>query len=176
MGIKGIKKISLNVSNDDRGESVKVLSEDIIRKDFATEFVQNEIFLSVSKRNVIRGMHFQSHPYEQKKYIYVIKGKILGVVLDLRRESETYLQKDSFVIKKNDGILVPKGCAWGFKSYDDENIVLYSIDGKYNKESDLGIKWNSFGFDWATENPILSDRDRALPNLCDYIKKGDSDV
>ena len=112
MNIDGVELIDKKISNDKRGESWKIFeSKDI--KDFSN----NEIFLSLSYKDVIRGMHFQPFPYGQKKIITVLEGCIEGVVLDLRNESDTYLKIEhiDFDADTPFSLLIPEYCAWGYQ-------------------------------------------------------------
>ena len=91
----------------------------------------------------------------------MVSGKILDVVLDLRRRSETYGKY--FVIELTQenrlGLFVGKGFAHGFLSLEDHTVVEYHTTSVQNKDSEGGVKWDSFGAPWTIENPILSERD-----------------
>lgn len=166
MKIDGIDFISINHSKDDRGSSKRLYDAADI-----DGFICNEIFLSSSKKDVIRGMHFQEFPYCQKKLITVLKGSIEGVILDLRKGSDTYLNVEC--VKMNEesatSLLIPELCAWGFHAIEDKNVVLYNISGKYKAEFDMGIRWDSIGYDWKVVNPVLSQRDKTLMSLEEYV-------
>jgi dTDP-4-dehydrorhamnose 3,5-epimerase/CDP-3, 6-dideoxy-D-glycero-D-glycero-4-hexulose-5-epimerase len=129
-----------------------------------------ELYYSINKKDVIRGMHFQIPPVEHVKMVYVITGKIIDVCLDLRHNSKTYGTYFSCVLSDADDmyLYIPKGIAHGFASLEDNTIVHYAQTTCYSKEHDCGIKYDSFGFDWNIQNPIISDRDRSLPCLSDF--------
>lgn len=154
---------------DSRGKSCKLHSKD--------ESNIDELFLSYSRKNVIRGIHFQEEPYSQRKKVTVLKGKIIDVVVDLRPVSKTFLEVDEFDIEEdsNFSVLIPKGCGHGFLALEDENIVLYEIEGCYNKEYDKGILWNSIGYEWNIEYPVLSERDQQFITLEEYLKGAQKD-
>jgi dTDP-4-dehydrorhamnose 3,5-epimerase/CDP-3, 6-dideoxy-D-glycero-D-glycero-4-hexulose-5-epimerase len=120
----------------------------------------NECYLTTSKKNVIRGMHFQNPPNEHWKLVTVIEGSIVDVVIDIRN-SENYGRIYSFEMDENSNfsILISPGYAHGFKSLQDHTKLLYHVSSEYSKESDNGILWNSIDFDWQIKNPILSERD-----------------
>ena len=123
-----------------------------------------------SKKDVIRGMHFQMPPNDHEKLVYVASGEIIDVVIDLRKKSNTY--KEYITVKltadNKKSIFIPKGLAHGFKSLKDDTITVYNVASEFKSKSDFGIKYNSFDFDWEILNPILSLRDRSLPNLDNF--------
>lgn len=169
--IDDVKKIYLKKSIDLRGCSCKLLSPEI-EKSYLKGYEQKELFVSMSQENTVRGLHFQSFPYGQKKVIFVIKGSITGVILDLRENSKTFLKYETVELNEDSdhGIYVPPYCAWGFKA-KKESILIYSIDGIYDREYDDGILWKSIDYDWGTNNPLISDRDAALPMLDEYLER-----
>ena len=145
---------------DIRGGFQKLFNYDFFKSNgLDTDF--KEFYYSVSHQNVIRGMHFQLPPFEHTKVVYVSKGRILDVVVDIRKHSETYGK--CFSIELDDSkaqyLYIPKGFAHGFRSLDDGTIVNYAQTSCYPKEHDCGIAQDSFGFDWGIDNPIVSGRD-----------------
>ena len=130
-----------------------------------------EDFFTVSKNNVIRGMHFQVPPKSQYKVICCMRGRIIDVLLDLRIGSPTYLNTESMELSGNHPklIFMPPGIAHGFLSLEDDSIMLYKVNEGYSRELDQGIRWNSFGYKWSVETPITSERDDCLPLLSDFI-------
>lgn len=153
-------------SSDKRGDFTKCFSFDFFRQN-GLETNYKELYYSCSKKDVIRGMHFQIPPHDHVKIVFVSKGEILDVVLDLRKESPTFGQY--FFINITDdshtAIYIPQGFAHGFLSLKEDTIVHYYQSSCYNKEADKGIKYDSFGFVWSVANPILSDRDLFLPDF-----------
>lgn len=168
--IQGLFQISYNYSEDVRGEAAKVFCQELIRNR-GIEFKINDLFYSISNKNVIRGMHVQTSPFEQKKLVYVVNGEIVDVVIDLRPESKTFRQYEVFQLsnKNKQAIFIPEGCAHGFKAIKDNTITIYAISGEYSKAHDKGIHYNSFGYNWGEEEMILSSRDKMLPKLEQYI-------
>lgn len=130
-----------------------------------------EFYYSVSQKNVIRGMHFQSPPFDHTKMVYVSKGKILDVIVDIRKHSKTY--GECFSIELDDiqarYLYIPKGFAHGFLSLENGTIVNYAQTSCYSKEHDCGIAQDSIVFDWGIDNPIVSERDltfQKFQNFC----------
>jgi len=154
---------------DDRGLFLKLFNYDFFRNSkLDTDF--KEFYYSTSNKNVIRGMHFQVPPYHHAKLVYVSHGRILDVVIDLRRSSATY--KKHFAIELNDingkYLYIPVGFAHGFLSLANETIVNYAQTSCYSKEHDSGILFNSFEFEWEIDNPIISDRDLSFVELNNF--------
>ena len=122
--IEGMLLFSKKVVLDQRGKSCKIYSKE--------EREMDEIFVSYSKKNVIRGIHFQEEPFSQQKIVTVMKGRIKDIVIDLRPDSKTFLEVNEFELDEKAGtsLLIPKGCGHGFLALEQENIVLYE-KGKY---------------------------------------------
>lgn len=164
--LKDVFIINNSNTNDDRGIFVKTFNKNLF-KELNLTFEIRESYYSISKRNVIRGMHFQLPPYDHEKLVYVPQGAILDVVVDLRKESLTYEKYISVELSDQNkkSIFLPKGVAHGFKSLLDDTITVYNVATEYNALADTGIHYNSFGFDWNLIHPMASLRDEALPKL-----------
>ena len=129
-----------------------------------------EVYVSVSNKDVVRGMHFQTPPYEHNKIVFVQEGFIKDVVLDLRKTSPTYGKCFSIELNENSNIalFIPKGLAHGFASLENNSRILYIQDSVYSYECDCGVLYDSFNFDWGIGNPILSDRDKGFEKFLEY--------
>ena len=151
---------------DNRGYFRELLIEKNIKKKFPFNVV------SVSKKNVIRGLHYQKKN-AQGKFISVIKGKILDVVVDLRKNSKTFGKHYSTVLSEKNctSIYIPEGFAHGFACLDKVNIVIYSCSNYRNKNSEHGILWNdkSLKIKWPIRKPIISEKDQNNPEFKDFI-------
>jgi dTDP-4-dehydrorhamnose 3,5-epimerase len=164
--LKGVYIIKNPVFADARGTFIKTYNEDLFNKfGICTDF--KESFYTISKKDVIRGMHFQTPPYDHDKLVYVPKGKILDVILDLRQNSSTYKKFISVELSDSNGysLYIPKGLAHGFKSLMEDTIAVYQVSTVHNASCDSGIRWDSFGMDWAVVNPIISNRDMSFDKL-----------
>lgn len=163
--IAGCRVLDHRFHEDRRGTFLKVLSASNLEQ-ISPGFTPRELFWSKSVRGVVRGMHFQTPPYSTTKLVWVTAGLVRDVVLDLRTDSETF---GSCLVTELDnisgGLLIPAGCAHGYEVITDMAIINYAQDKDYAEAHDTGVAWNSFGFDWVTKDPILSDRDRALPRM-----------
>ena len=121
---------------------------------------------AVSKKGVIRGLHFQRPPFAQSKLIRVLSGRILDVIVDLRKSSDTFGQVFSIELSSENKtqLLVPKGFAHGYATLSDAATVLYKVDQYYNKSYDTGIHplSESLSIDWGVSNVLLSEKDQQL--------------
>lgn len=129
------------------------------------EFTMREEFYSVSARGVLRGMHFQAPPAAHAKVVTCLRGRVLDVILDLRADSPAYgrhlaLELDD---RRRQLLYLPTGIAHGFLALEDDTLVLYKTDHEYAPEYDTGVRFDSFGYDWPVEDPVMSPRDRELP-------------
>ena len=147
-------------SKDNRGFFSKIFNDFLLKKE-NINFKIKECYYSISKKNVIRGMHFQNVPGEHSKIISVLNGNILDVVLDLRKKSKTFGKYFHINLSEYSdlSIFIPVGFAHGFLSLENNTQVIYFVDSDYNPELDTGIRYNSFGYDWKIKDPILSERD-----------------
>lgn len=166
---KDIKIIDHDRPEDERGYFLKVYNEEIYRE-IGIKTQIRESFYSQSHKNVIRGMHFQTPPYGQTKVVHVLSGSVEDVIVDLRRGSRTYQQHIQITLSGNkpQSVYIPEGFAHGFKTLEDGTVMEYFVSEGYHKENDCGIRWNSIGYDWKIEAPVISSRDRAFPNMKDY--------
>jgi len=151
---------------DLRGEFVKTYHAEQFQH-AGLRFELREEFFSVSKKDVLRGMHFQTPPFEHQKCIYCTQGNILDVVLDLRKNEPTYGKCFSIELSALNRLMlwIPIGFAHGFLSLTEESCVIYKTDREHAPSNDMGIRWNSFGFDWQVDAHLLklSARDLQLP-------------
>ena len=130
----------------------------------------NEVLCTTSKKNVIRGLHFQEQPHEISKFVTCVKGKILDVFVDLRKDSKNFGKFGSKILNENDklALFVPEGFAHGFSTLSDESIVVYLQSGDFNLNYDRSINPLSIDVDWHIEKPIISDKDKNAINFVDY--------
>lgn len=159
-GFEGLYLLETVHFKDIRGGFQKLFNFDFFKENgLDTNF--KEFYYSVSQKHVIRGMHFQIPPFDHTKLVYVSKGHIKDVVIDLRKNSSTYGKNFSIELdeEKAQYLYIPKGFAHGFLSLEDESIVNYAQTSCYSKEHDCGIAYNSINFDWKIDNPIVSGRD-----------------
>ena len=167
--IDGISVIRLDVKKDSRGLFIKPYS--FLKGELKDEFGPvKEVFYSLSSKNVIRGMHFQCSPYSQRKIVTVLNGSILDVVVDIRKNSKTYGKCFQIELRAHDGnaLLISDGLAHGFLSLSDDTIILYIANKEYSSKHEGGIRYDSFGFNWHVDAPIVSIRDEELEEFGDF--------
>lgn len=167
--ITGVFLIDPFTHIDNRGKFIKVYNENDFKNN-SLEFDFKESYFSINEENVIRGMHFQLPPCDHEKVIYVSKGKITDVVLDIRKGSPNYGKYYSVELsdENKSQIYIPKGCAHGFKSHVKDTCVVYLQTTVHCPDCDIGIKYDSFGMNWGIDNPIISERDKNFKSFKDF--------
>lgn len=159
--IPGCYELQSKAIRDDRGLFMKVFNSDVFESlGLCTEW--KEQYYSVSRANVVRGLHFQLPPYDHVKLVYCIDGSVEDVVLDLRVGSPTYGQVVMIELsaKKGNMIYIPTGLAHGFCTPNESATMVYNVSSIYKKDADTGILWNSAEIPWSLERPALSERDK----------------
>lgn len=160
--IKDLILITPNVFTDDRGYFMESFNQKKLASVINYNFVQDNE--SLSQRGVLRGLHFQLPPYPQAKLIRVIKGSILDVAVDLRKDSESYGQHFKHVLsgENKKQLYVPEGFAHGFHCLENNSLINYKCSDYYQSEYEASILWNDLdlNIDWGIENPILSEKDK----------------
>lgn len=161
--------IDLPAFKDERGDFVKTF-HDTILKENGIDFTLKESYFSHSVKDTIRGMHFQLPPHQHAKIVFCPEGAILDVIVDLRKDSATYGQyyAQELSSANNKAYYIPEGFAHGFKALTEGAITYYLVSSEYSKDHDTGILYNSFGFDWGVEHPIISPRDLSFPELSSF--------
>jgi len=127
--------------------------------------------ISESQAGVVRGLHFQDPPFAQGKLIRVLKGSVLDVVVDIRKNSKTFGKYYAIELNEQNklALWVPVGFAHGFKTLKNNTLFYYDCTAVYSKEHEVGIRWNDpeIGIDWGIDDPILSPKDKVAPLLKD---------
>lgn len=172
-GIKGLLEIVPEVYHDNRGWFFEFYKQETFHADgIAYKFSQENI--SFSRKGVIRGMHFQLPPWEQAKLVSVLSGKVIDVVVDVRKGSPTFGKAHSCVLdaEKHNMLMVPEGFAHGFAALED-SLFLYKSSNIYNKNFESGILWNDpeLNIQWPFADPVLSEKDQKLPTLRELLGK-----
>ena len=168
--IEGVLLIKSKNFFDERGYFTEILKESLYINELGLKFKQ--INMSVSKKGVLRGLHFQTGEKAQGKLIKVIKGEVFDVVVDIRENSPTYRQWLSFDLSENDEkqIYVPVGCAHGFLSKKDDTVFLYACTEEYSPGNEFGIRYDDpiLLINWPKiddKGYIVSKKDMALSHL-----------
>ena len=157
-----IKIVSFEKRRDDRGYLLKTFTSQELQQEIES---LDEIYYSFSKKNIIRGIHMQTKPYGLIKLVTCVNGLINDFFIDLRISSPTYKQFGSIELNDEQGVIIPYGFGHGFSVLSETATVLYVQNGLYNKENEIGVNPLSLSFDWKVSDPILSERDKSLPNI-----------
>jgi len=160
------------VFEDHRGYFFESYNKQVFLKNGIDQnFVQDNE--SKSQKNVLRGLHFQKPPFAQGKLVRVIRGSVLDVAVDIRKNSPTYGHWASIELTQDNKWMywVPPGFAHGFVTLEDNTTFFYKCTNVYNKESEGSILWNDpdLNIDWKISDPILSDKDKIAPLFKDFI-------
>lgn len=166
--LPGCRVIRPPRSEDQRGAFVKTYHEGLFKTLGVTMEIREEFF-SVSRKDVLRGMHFQLPPHDHDKLVYCTAGAVLDVLLDLRRGAG-YGRVASVELSADNAhiVYIPKGIAHGFLALSDDALMLYKTSTVHAPDADAGIRWDSFGFDWPPGNPVISARDQQHPMFADF--------
>ena len=174
--IKGVYIIEPKVFGDSRG----YFFESVSQREFESvigpvTFVQDN--QSKSSYGVIRGLHFQKPPHAQAKLVRVVKGKVLDVAVDLRKDSPTFGQHFSIELSGENHlqVYIPKGFAHGFSVLSEEAVFQYKCDEYYAPESEAAIAWDDkdLNIDWKVpaDDVVLSPKDKCHPTFNEFISK-----
>ena len=172
--ISGLYVVESSIHPDERGLFFEFYKFNPFSEHGFPNFVQDNI--SISKKDVIRGLHFQSKPHSQGKLVGVLKGSIFDVVVDIRKNSSTFGKYFSISLDdiERKMLYISPGFAHGFCALSDDTVVLYKNTSEYSKENENGIIWNdsSLGIKWPCENPIISEKDlgyKAIDDIRDSL-------
>lgn len=167
--ISGVFEIISEPFSDNRGTFTKTFIKEIFIKHGITETFAEEYY-SVSKENVLRGLHFQLPPSEHSKIVFATSGRAFDVLLDLRVGSPTYGKHEHFDLSPQKGnmLYIPVGLAHGFYALEENTTLVYKVSSEYSKISDTGILWNSVNINWPNKSPVLSDRDKSFATLSNF--------
>ena len=166
--INGLLIIKQKNNKDNRGKLRETFNDKILKKKFIFEYC------TTSKKNVLRGFHFQTK-FKQSKYVNVLKGKILDVVIDLRKNSKSFGRTFRIMLSSTNakGLYIPAGFAHAYYSYEKENIIYYKLDNYYSPKYESGIIYNDtdLGIKWPMKKILISKKDRKLLSFKNFCNK-----
>ena len=162
--IKGVFLIEIEKYIDERGFFARTWDrKKFLENNLNSDLVQCNISFN-SKKGTIRGMHFQSHPYQEAKLIRCVRGKVFEVFIDLRKDSKTYKKCGSVELnsENNFELYVPEGLALGFQTLEDDTELFYQMSQYYNPKNVEGIRWNDsiFNIKWPLTTTMISKKDQ----------------
>lgn len=171
--IEGLVVIEPRRFHDDRGyffesfneqKYAELLGEDVV-------FVQDNV--SCSKKNVLRGLHFQNPPFAQGKLVSVVKGKVLDVAVDLRKDSPTYGQHEIIELSAENGLqfYIPPGFAHGFVALEEDTLFSYKCTNYYSPSHEDTLLWNDskLDIDWKCSAPLVSEKDKIGKKIDTFV-------
>lgn len=161
--IDGLVIIEPRVFSDERGAFSETYNINAFREAVGEEinFVQDN--QSISKKGVLRGLHYQNPPHAQGKLVRVIRGSVIDVAVDIRSNSQTFGQHMAIELSGENGkqFWIPPGFAHGFVALEENTIFAYKCTELYHPESEGCIRWNdqALNIDWKIDSPLVSDKD-----------------
>jgi len=172
--LEGLLVIKPRVFGDERGYFFESWSkQSFAEAGLKLEFVQDN--QSLSCKGALRGLHFQNPPHAQGKLVRVIKGAVLDVAVDIRKDSPTYGQYFSVELSEDNKTIfwIPPGFAHGFLTLKDNTIFTYKCTGAYNKESEGALLWNDkeLNINWEVNDPLVSEKDLVAGNFKNFVSK-----
>ena len=171
--IEGLLIITPRVFEDERGAFMESFNRQKFNEVVGREvnFVQDN--QSVSKKGVLRGLHFQSPPFAQGKLVRVIKGAVIDIAVDIRKNSPTYgdYVAVELTAENNEQFWIPEGFAHGFVALEDETTFLYKCTNYYAPQSEGTLLWNdpTLNIDWGISDPIISEKDAIGQEFSNFV-------
>lgn len=166
--LEGVYIIDPDIYRDERGYFLETYREMYLNEiGMNIRFVQDNF--SVSKKNTVRGLHYQIGESAQHKLVMVCNGEILDVVVDLRKKSSTFGQYTTIRLNHENHrmVFIPEGFAHGFSVLSENASIYYKCSHYYNPDLEKGVQWNDpdLNIDWNVTEPIVSEKDKAQPKL-----------
>jgi len=165
--IKDLLIVRQKNNKDNRGSLRETFNDKKLKKKYDFEYC------TTSKKNVLRGFHFQ-YRNQQSKFVTVLKGKILDVVIDLRKNSRTFGKTFKIILSHKNALslFIPKGFAHSYYSFEKENIIYYKLDNYYSPKYEGGIIYNdqSLNIKWPKKNMLVSKKDKSLMTMKKFSK------
>lgn len=162
---------------DERGYFFESFNLDEFRKNVGNDIIFVQDNESLSQKGTIRGMHFQTGPWEQAKLVRVVKGAVYDVAVDIRPNSSTFGKFVGVHLTENNHqqFFIPRGFAHGFVALEDDTIFQYKCDNYYHKANEGSFRWNTIGIPWDNyvdlNKVIVSEKDADAIPFADYVKR-----
>ena len=173
--LSGVFEIQLIPSADARGFFMRSFDAEIFKNAGLERPWVQENHSRSERRGIIRGLHFQFPPFAETKLVRCVRGTVLDVFVDLRKNSPTFGQWDAIELSEANKkmVFIPRGFAHGFCTLTTESEVLYKVDNVYNREHEGGLLWSDpdLNIKWPVDTPILSEKDQQNMTLTEFQKK-----
>jgi dTDP-4-dehydrorhamnose 3,5-epimerase len=175
LGFEGVYTIELEKIIDNRGSFTRSWDKEKFQENgLDSNLVQSNISFNKIK-GTVRGLHYQSSPYEEAKFVRCVKGKAYEIFVDLRKHSKTFLKWGGIELdsEKPTCLYVPKGFALGFQTLEDNTELFYQMSQFYKPEYSRGIIWSDVDLKikWPIKMAVISEKDLSLPHLDDILKE-----
>jgi dTDP-4-dehydrorhamnose 3,5-epimerase len=162
--LPGSYVVEIEKIEDERGFFTRTFDKnEFIKMKLDSEFIQSSISQN-KKKGTIRGMHYQTKPYEESKIVRCVKGKIFDVIIDLRPNSKTFKEWLSVELSEDNYkmLYIPKGFAHGFQTLEDDTEIYYQISEQYSTKLSKGVKYDdeTFEIKWPLEISVISEKDK----------------
>ena len=173
--IKGLFIIEPRIFEDSRGIFYETFNEKIFndKTGLTISFCQDNE--SISKKNVLRGLHFQNPPFAQGKLVRIVAGRVLDIAVDIRKSSPTYGQYELIELSDKNKLqfYIPPGFAHGFVALEDNSIFSYKCTNYYSPVSERTIQWNdpNLSINWEIKNPIISEKDQKGLDFATFVSE-----
>jgi dTDP-4-dehydrorhamnose 3,5-epimerase len=167
--IPGVKVIEPKRHGDERGFFARTW----LREVFAAAGLEVDLEQSAISHNpragTLRGMHYQVEPHSETRLVRCTRGSLYDVALDLRQDSPTFLgwHAEELSVENRLGLYIPRGCAHGFLTLEDDTEVFYQITAAYAPEKAAGVRWNdpAFAIEWPAAVEVIAERDACYPDF-----------
>ncbi len=171
--IDGLFIFQPRVFEDERGSFFESFQHEKFCEAIGQEILFVQDNESISHKNVLRGLHFQLPPFAQGKLVRVIKGSVLDLAVDLRKNSHTYGQHFKLILSAENKkqLWIPAGFAHGFLALENETIFAYKCTNYYHPASEQTLLWNdeSLTIEWECSAPIVSEKDQVGARFNEFI-------
>lgn len=167
--IPGLIEIDRAKFEDSRGSFTRLFSKSFLVDQFGFEELCDVNLSKTKFKGTVRGLHLQSAPFQETKLVTCVNGSVFDVVVDLRKNSSTYLTIFTLTLSADNGLslLIPKGCAHGFQSLEDNSDLLYCVDSPYSAKNQLGLNPHDslLQIPWPLQISDISEQDSEWPEL-----------
>ena len=171
--IEGVKVFEPRIFSDDRGQFFESFNQEAFENELGEKVIFVQDNESISKKGVIRGLHFQKPPFSQGKLVRVVQGSVIDVAVALRKNSSTYGKSISIELNAENRkqLWIPEGFAHGFEALEDQTIFLYKCTNYYSPQSEATLFFNDpdLQINWQTKNPIVSEKDLIGEKISSFI-------
>ena len=169
--LEGLKVVERNQIGDTRGHLSKIFCIDKLSSAGWVKPISQVNHTLTKKRGTVRGFHYQHYPYAEMKLVSCLRGRVLDVAIDIRKDSSTFLQWHSEILSQENlvAMLIPEGFAHGFQAPENDSELIYLHSEKYNNLAEGGIRYNDpkLNIHWPLDVIEVSDRDRDHPLITD---------